>query len=808
MISEINTMPAFSSKAITFIHSPPLPIRATVPSRPLYQHHALFSTRRVTRRRPWAKPLPHHSSASAPEAGSTLLFIVVPLVVVTLGFGAFKVYKGWYAAALAQVRDKDLRTNPDPTHDRKSTLQRGAKNERGYEPLAPRTSNFRYLELHGGNEGDPIVCSLHYGFWQSPPQYEALSYVWSNPVIRTTAGEVSPDGAKSETLLAKAEADRDSMNQALCDGKRIEIGRNLRDALRAIRYSGKSRMIWVDALCIDQGSNEEKSQQVGMMSQIYARATKVIIWLGSDPAIEKALVSLTENDGDSYQHWKHILNATWFRRVWCIQELANARKTVVQSGSSQVSWDRFIAKIHTAKRNALFRHDLEDGHMLALGNILYLDKVRKLYQAGLNTARDEWKVWKPEGELSLLTLLCLTKHFDATDKRDKLFALVGLASDARSSDWEIMPDYRLSVEEVYHRFALWHTTRKRQLGVLSFGADRNSVSKEPGLQRLPSWVPDLTRPDNTTQLPKLDYLSDNYVDLSWDLWKEAQDRARFAATRHEIFHADSRDAQGIFRSERRSFEAPGITLTEGATVLHVTGFQICNVQEVGVPLEEYKESNSSKNNLANTSAATTDTAAEAWMIDCWDMVSNARVGGKNEINCPDVEAVSLTMVCGMTEQGKIPPSDIFQPVSQEVFEMYKGKRLGEAGTVAMGTGKAVSSTVSDKPDLASNAPSETTGESMVHSIVPWMREWQRSRRFAITDSKRKTHQFATVPSATRPGDIICILNGGRVPYVLRPSGEYVYELVGECYVHGLMHGHIRKFRFDREEWPKRVFSIK
>jgi hypothetical protein len=183
------------------------------------------------------------------------------------------------------------------------------------------------------------------------------------------------------------------------------------------------------------------------------------------------------------------------------------------------------------------------------------------------------------------------------------------------------------------------------------------------------------------------------------------------------------------------------------------------------------------------------------------------------------------MVCGMTEQGKIPPSDVFQPVSQEVFEIYKAKRLGEgadeeanqpkpgksaseAGTVAMGTEKAVSSTVSDKSDLASNTPSGTAGESMIQSIVPWMREWQRSRRFAITDSKRKTHQFATVPSATRKGDIICILNGGRVPYVLRPSGEFAYELVGECYVHGLMHGHIRKFRFDREEWPKRVFSIK
>ncbi|KAF3811667.1 hypothetical protein GCG54_00014413 [Colletotrichum gloeosporioides] len=33
-----------------------------------------------------------------------------------------------------------------------------------------------------------------------------------------------------------------------------------------------------------------------------------------------------------------------------------------------------------------------------------------------------------------------------------------------------------------------------------------------------------------------------------------------------------------------------------------------------------------------------------------------------------------------------------------------------------------------------------------------------------------------------------MFEGGRVPFVLRPNEDGLYSLVGECYVHGLMHG--------------------
>lgn len=47
----------------------------------------------------------------------------------------------------------------------------------------------------------------------------------------------------------------------------------------------------------------------------------------------------------------------------------------------------------------------------------------------------------------------------------------------------------------------------------------------------------------------------------------------------------------------------------------------------------------------------------------------------------------------------------------------------------------------------------------------------------------------------QPGDIVCILFSGPVPFILRRDGEY-YKLVGGCYVHGIMYGEAVNMRRD------------
>lgn len=52
--------------------------------------------------------------------------------------------------------------------------------------------------------------------------------------------------------------------------------------------------------------------------------------------------------------------------------------------------------------------------------------------------------------------------------------------------------------------------------------------------------------------------------------------------------------------------------------------------------------------------------------------------------------------------------------------------------------------------------------------------------------------FGTAPGSAAPGDLICILGGTGRPVVLRPKGKH-YQLIGACFVDGLMNGEILKW---------------
>lgn len=60
----------------------------------------------------------------------------------------------------------------------------------------------------------------------------------------------------------------------------------------------------------------------------------------------------------------------------------------------------------------------------------------------------------------------------------------------------------------------------------------------------------------------------------------------------------------------------------------------------------------------------------------------------------------------------------------------------------------------------------------------------KSRRFAATD----IGLVGYVPMRAKKGDLVCILFGSEVPFVVRKEAEGKYLLVGECYMHGIMEG--------------------
>jgi hypothetical protein len=154
-----------------------------------------------------------------------------------------------------------------------------------YRPL-PSTSGLnpiRLLKLYPAlNCHDGIRCELKEKENIRKCSYEALSYVWGVRV-----GDRRID----------------------CEGETLLVTQNCEEALRRLRRTKKVRTLWVDSVCINQSSNEEKSAQVNLMGEIYGGAKMVLVWLGEYP----------DNDAGNTT----IRNISWFSNVfvrdwiWC-----------------------------------------------------------------------------------------------------------------------------------------------------------------------------------------------------------------------------------------------------------------------------------------------------------------------------------------------------------------------------------------------------------------------------------------------------------------------------------------------------------
>uniref|UniRef100_A0A4E9DDL1 Heterokaryon incompatibility domain-containing protein n=1 Tax=Gibberella zeae TaxID=5518 RepID=A0A4E9DDL1_GIBZA len=134
----------------------------------------------------------------------------------------------------------------------------------GYTQLEPSLSQIRLLHLlplqtnNHHQSSAPwhqcvnLECTFETVHLASAPPYEALSYTWG---------------------------DEPASVRILLNGKELLVRPNLAYALAALRTS-EPRVLWVDALCINQKDTMERNHQVGMMGGIFRRADRVLVWLG------------------------------------------------------------------------------------------------------------------------------------------------------------------------------------------------------------------------------------------------------------------------------------------------------------------------------------------------------------------------------------------------------------------------------------------------------------------------------------------------------------------------------------------------
>ncbi|KAK3675353.1 Folylpolyglutamate synthetase [Recurvomyces mirabilis] len=134
------------------------------------------------------------------------------------------------------------------------------------------------------DETAPICCPLIKTNIHKPRPYEALSYIWS-------------DREDGQVLFDLG---------IVCDGREIRVTKSAHNAMTAFRLPDRDRALWIDAICINQQDDVERTQQVSIMAQIYSAAAGVLIWLGPDSEAKDAFHAMCCLQGaGSANHWLH-----------------------------------------------------------------------------------------------------------------------------------------------------------------------------------------------------------------------------------------------------------------------------------------------------------------------------------------------------------------------------------------------------------------------------------------------------------------------------------------------------------------------
>lgn len=133
-----------------------------------------------------------------------------------------------------------------------------------YAPLL-HEGQIRLFKLHISREDEPLMGSMVAVSPDQIPPYKALSYTWGTPY-----------GAKELSRLGLSSQTRQTYS-VICDWRVLPVTENLYDTLVELRSREETVFLWIDAICINQKDEDEKSLQVHLMATIYSKAKMVIV---------------------------------------------------------------------------------------------------------------------------------------------------------------------------------------------------------------------------------------------------------------------------------------------------------------------------------------------------------------------------------------------------------------------------------------------------------------------------------------------------------------------------------------------------
>jgi len=214
----------------------------------------------------------------------------------------------------------------------------------------------------------------------------------------------------------------------------------VRDSLFAFLQQAQrqhtDRLLWIDAICIDQSNIRERNHQVRQMLDIYQKADFVLVWHGRDDTdIELLFAKITDNawrfrilsrlqpqlphpDQGSFPELKKLCASDYWSRLGIVPEILAARSLKVSAGDELVSWADLMSFTRCAPR--LLRDTISLRNNIYASNLAALAKQKKFRR-------------QRDGSYRFHELLFTHYKQKCSDPRDRVFALLAFSSDIDAS---------------------------------------------------------------------------------------------------------------------------------------------------------------------------------------------------------------------------------------------------------------------------------------------------------------------------------------------------------------------------------------
>jgi hypothetical protein len=598
--------------------------------------------------------------------------------------------------------------------------------------------SFRALTLLPGVGADPVCVNiLELSLTDDDPQasFDALSYTWQ--YSDSTLDSVSK--ASSTTKAFAWENIKKPHVMIINEVSKMYVTCSVNSALTRLRSSSQEICVFVDAICIDQGTStdslKERAVQVRSMGTIYSKAGTVFADLGDNEdggsAVVEHIRNFAELEDDMWEQasgspedfaalvssrfvesmtpaaWDSFLalcTRKWWRRIWILQEIVLARKAVFYINREIIDREdlmkglRRLWRFHNYYNNIAATRGLKPLAEQVQSRI-YTDCFLPCVSF---TGILGWKQQEAEHFLNgtpLIQIIALTETFNSTVLHDQIYALLGLGTQADRDD--ILVDYSLPYKTVLVNFSQ-HVIRSGHLYYLF-----HKLGWVTSELDLPSWT---LEPMLKNQRDTLD---------------------------SSIFYGDTFDSY-----DAGGGTAPPVAFDETGMLLSVDGIHIGSLDVI-------------------TASPYPLTGQQSWKeISEW---------------CVDARRI---FSCYPSRTGRLTKDDFWTT-------LCAGRRLRLAAT------GADLEKLNDYAYIFSNALDERTlpfpaqgHEKEWHQYYNYINTICQGRRFGITEQGH----LALVPGHTRTGDKIAVLLGSRFPFVIRLTDQGTYRLIGSAFVLGFMDG--------------------